>query len=777
MSTTPIAGRFIGQSVKRKEDPRLLTGSGRYVDDVVVPGMWHAAFLRSDVSRARIAQLDISAAAALPGVRAVFAGGELEEAQGEVYQSMLGGTSFLPFRPLANGDVRFVGDPVALVVAESRYVAEDACELISVAYDVLEPAVDYRSAGDPSAPVVNAETGSNVLAAIPFTTASPDLDEVFDRATHVVDVTIESHRYINVPMEGRGIVASWDRGRGELDVVMATQGVHQAREFFSHYLAIPQARVTVSMTDVGGGFGQKMFVGREEAAVALAARALGEPVKWVEDRRENLMAAPHARNEVGIIRMAVDADGTIEAITGDNRADIGAYPVVPAGMDPTLLPGPYKIPRLGSAASLLYTNTMGKGAYRGPWMFETTAREMAIDYAAREIGMDPIELRRRNLLSARDLPFTNPADRVFTEITPLETLQSALDLLDFEAFRREQEAARAEGRWIGVGAGVYVEPTGQRLGSLATESATVRIESSGEVIVLLSSSSHGQGIETTMAQVAADSLGVDIDQVTVVQGTTQTPYGPGTGGSRTAVISGGAVRAASVAVRDRIMRIAAHMMEAAPGDLDLADGVVAVRGSPASSVTVAQVAQAALYGADALPPEVDATLEFTSRFRPSMMTTWSNATHLCVVEVDPATYHPRILRYIVSEDCGRMINPMIVDGQVSGGVVQGLGGVLLEHFVYDPSGNPLTTTFMDYLLPTTADVPDIEIDHIETPSSSNPGGYKGIGEGGAIGSHAAVANAVGDALAHLGVRVTRTPLGPNEIFELVRSAGGPAGAH
>jgi len=770
MSTTPIAGRFIGQSVKRKEDPRLLTGSGRYVDDVVVPGMWHAAFLRSDVPRARITQLDVSAAVALPGVRAVFTGSELEEAQGEVFQSMLGGTSILPFRPLANGDVRFVGDPVALVVAESRYVAEDACELIGVVYEVLDPVVDYISAGDPSAPVVNGETSSNILAAVPFTTANPDLNEAFDGARHVVEVTIESHRYINVPMEGRGIVASWVPGREELDVVMATQGVHQAREFFSHYLGIPQAKVTVSMTDVGGGFGQKMFVGREEAAVALAARALGQPVKWVEDRRENLMAAPHARNETGRLRMAIDAEGTIEAITVDNKSDVGAYPVVPAAMNTSLLPGPYKIPRLGSAASLLYTNTMGKGAYRGPWMFETTAREIAIDFAAREIGMDPIELRRKNLLSGSDLPFTNPAQLVFTEITPLETLEQALTMLDYQAFRREQESARAEGRWIGVGAGVFVEPSGQRHGSLATESATVRIESSGDVTVLLGSSSHGQGIETTMAQVAADSLGVDIDGVTIVQGTTHTPYGPGTGGSRTAVISGGAVRAASLAVRDKVMRVAAHLMEAAPGDLDLVDGVVAVRGSPGSSVTVAQVAQAALYGADSLPPDVDATLEFTSRFRPAMTTTWSNATHLCVVEIDRDTYYPRVLRYIVSEDCGRMINPMIVEGQVSGGVVQGIGGVLLEHFVYDRSGNPLTTTFMDYLLPTSTDVPVIEIGHIETPSSSNPGGYKGIGEGGAIGSHAAVANAVGDALAHLGVRITRTPLGPNEIFELVQAA-------
>ena len=770
MSSPPVAGRFVGQSVKRREDLRLVTGHGEYVDDVVMPRMWHAAFLRSDVARARITKLDGSAASAAPGVRAVFCGREFEAAQGEVFHSMIGGVSPLPFRPLASDDVRFVGDPVALVIADTRYHAEDACELIDVEYEASDPVVDYASAGDPGRPVVNAETESNVLAASPFVALSPDLDEVFTAAEHVVEATIESHRYINVPMEGRGIVASWHGGRGELEVVMATQAVHQCREFFSHYLGVPQTRITVTGRDVGGGFGQKMFVGREEAAVVLASRALGEPVKWIEDRRENLLAAPHARNERGTLRVAVDGAGTIQAITVDNQSDIGAYPVVPAAMNTALLPGPYRIPRLGFASSLLFSNTMGKGAYRGPWMFETTAREMMIDYAAREIGVDPIELRRQNLLRATDLPFTSPAQLVFTEITPAETLERALEMVDFPAFRGQQEAARADGRWLGLGAAVYVEPSGQRMASLATESATVRVESNGEVTVLLGSTSHGQGIETTMAQIAADYLGVDIDSVSVVQGTTVTPYGPGTGGSRTAVISGGAIAEASSAVRERVLRVATHLLEAAFEDLDISHGVIAVRGSPRPSVSFEQVAQAVLYAADALPQDVDVTLEFTSRFRPSAQTTWSNASHLCLIEIDTETYLPRILRYIVSEDCGRMINPMIVDGQVSGGVVQGIGGVLLEHFVYDESGNPLTTTFMDYLLPTATDVPAIEIDHLETPSSTNPGGFKGVGEGGAIGSHAAVANAVGDALAHLGVRVTKTPLGPSEIFDLVQKA-------
>jgi carbon-monoxide dehydrogenase large subunit len=770
MSISQTAGRLVGQRVKRKEDPRLLTGQGEYVDDVVMVHMWHAAFLRSDVAKARITRLDVSAAAAMPGVLAVFTGPELESAQGEVFHSMMGGISPLPFRPLANGDVRFVGDPVALVVAESRYLAEDACELIEVDWEVLEPVVDYASADEPGRGIVNGETTSNVLMALPFRAFSADLKETFANAAHVVETTIESHRYINVPMEGRGILASWHRGRGELEVVMATQAVHQCQEFFSHYLGVAQSKITVSVRDVGGGFGQKMFVGREEAAIVLATRKLGVPVKWIEDRRENLLSAPHARNENGAMRIAIDADGMIEAITVENKVDIGAYAVVPAGMNTALLPGPYKIPRLGFSSSLLFTNTMGKGAYRGPWLFETTAREMMIDYAAHEIGMDPIEIRRRNLLTRADLPFTSPGELVFSEISPAETLEQALEMLDYPAFRREQEAARAEGRWLGLGVSAYVEPSGYTMASLGTESATVRVETNGEVTVLLGSTSHGQGIETTMAQIAADALGVDYDTVTVIQATTHTPFGPGTGGSRTAVISGGATREASLAVRDRLLDVAEHLLEASAHDLDIAEGVIAVKGSPRSSVSVIDVARAVYYNSSALPDDLDTTLEFTSRFRPSRPTTWSNATHLCVVEIDPGTYQARILRYIVSEDCGRMINPMIVEGQISGGVVQGIGGVLLEEFVYDDAGNPLTTTFMDYLLPTTTDVPMIEIGHLETPSSTNPGGFKGVGEGGAIGSHAAVANAVADALAHLGVRVTKTPLGPHEIFNLVQAA-------
>ena len=514
-----------------------------------------------------------------------------------------------------------------------------------------------------------------------------------------------------------------------------------------------------------------MFVFREECAVVLASRLLGRPVKWIEDRRENLVAAGHARNELGTVRLAIDGDQMIQAITIEHVADVGAYPPCPAVIDPQLLPGPYRIPRLGFSMSMVWTNTMGKVAYRGPWMFETTAREMAIDHAARTLGMDPVELRRRNLLSSTDLPFSSPGGKLFQEITPLETLEQALQILDYDAFRKDQAAARAEGRLLGLGVSVYVEPTSMAAPTLATEGATVRVESSGKVVAYLGTTSHGQSVETTMAQIVADTLGVDYDDVTVVQADTQsTPYGPGTGGSRTAVVAGGAARDATLAVREKVLAVAAHSLEAAAEDLDIASGTVFVVGTPARSMTMKEVASAAYRFADVLPPELSAGLEATVRFRPTRFPTWSNATHLCVVEIDRDTCVPRIVRYIVSEDCGRMINPTVVEGQIFGGVVQGIGGVLLEDFVYDESGNPLTTTFMDYLLPTTTEVPEIEVGHIETESSTNPGGFKGMGEGGAIGAHAAVANAVADALAPLGIDVLATPLGPNDIHRLMVAA-------
>jgi carbon-monoxide dehydrogenase large subunit len=759
--------------VHRKEDQRLLTGHGRYVDDVVMPRMLHAAFLRSDLAKAKIRSLDVSAARELPGVVAVYTATDFDGTYSEAWHAMLGQELPVP-PPLASTDVRHVGEPIAMVVAESRYVAEDAIELVELDLDREDPAVDYVMAADDSDHLVHGAWGSpsNTMMAVPFTPMSPDLDEAFASAAHVVECTVRQNRYNAVPMEGRGIIASWNPGRAILEVVCATQSVHETRNYFARYLGIPEGSITVSAHDVGGGFGQKMFVFREESAVVLAARDLARPVKWIEDRRENLVAASHSRNETGHVRLAIDDDLAIQAIAVDVVADLGAFPVCPAITDTGLVPGPYRIPRLGFSLAMVWTNTTGKGAYRGPWMFETTAREVAIDHAARTLGVDPIELRRANLLALDDMPFTTPGGNIFIESTPRESLEQALEILDLESFRKEQAEARAAGRLIGVGVSCYIEPSSMNAPTLASEGATVRVESSGKVVAFLGTTSHGQSVETTMAQIVAEHLGIDYEDVTVVQGETQsTPWGPGTGGSRTAVVAGGAVREATLAVRERVLQIAAHVLEAAPEDLDIEHGSVHVKGTPSKAITMREVAHAAYTAADQLPLDLGAGLEATLRFRPTSFPTWSNATHVCVVEVDPDTCLPKILRYIVSEDCGRMINPDIVEGQIFGGVVQGIGGVLLEDFVYDADGNPLTTTFLDYLLPTASDVLAIEIGHLETVSTTNPGGFKGMGEGGTIGSHAAVTNAVADALAPLGIHVTTSPLGPNDIHRMMVEAG------
>ena len=698
---SPVAARYLGQSVTRKEDQRLLTGHGLYVDDVKVSGTLHAAFLRSDLARAAISRVDTSAAKEMPGVVAVYTWEDFNGITGPGYHAMLGEELVVP-PPLAITDVRYVGDPVAVVIADTRYLAEDACEAIEVDYEPRQAVVDYMTASADTENIVHAGWGleSNAMAAVPFMPLSPDLDDAFASAAHVVECDVVQNRYVAMPMETRGILVSYHAGRQELDIVCATQSVHETRNFFSRYLQIPDGNVRVTARDVGGGFGQKMFVYREECAVALASFLLGRPVKWIEDRRENLLSAGHSRNEYAHVRMAVDDEGIIQAITVDAKADVGAYAVCPAAIDPMLVPGPYKIPRYGFAMEMSWTNTMGKAAYRGPWMFETTAREVAMDHVASEIGLDPAELRRRNLLAASDLPFTAPTGNVFQEITPLETLEQALEILDYEAFRKEQAAALAEGRYLGVGICAYVEPTSMGGNTLATEAATVKVDTSGRVMAYLGTTSHGQSIETTMAQIVAEHLGVSYDDVTIVQADSQsTPYGPGTGGSRTAVVAGGAAREATVAVREKVLAVAAHMMEAAPDDLEIADSVVSVRGTPSKSVTMKDVAKAALTDAHELPGEIGAGLEATVRFRPKQFPTWSNATHVCVVEIDAESWIPEVQRYIVSEDCGKMINPMIVEGQIFGGVVQGMGGVLLEDFVYDEDGNPLTTTFMDYLPP------------------------------------------------------------------------------
>jgi len=762
--------RYAGARINRVEDARLLSGRGTFVDDVSLPGMLHACFVRSPLPRATIRSIDTKAALAMPGVHAVFTAADLNPDVNEQWHTSVGPEGpETPRPPLAEGEVRFVGDAVALVVAESRYLAEDAVDLVEVDYDPLPAVVDYTTA-EQAATLVHESHGSNLIGQMSGLPASA-LQEVFDSAAHVVGETIYQQAYVPVPMEGRALAVDYSAPTGELTIYSATQAPHEVRLFCSRLLGVPEQKVRVIARDTGGGFGQKIMVQRDEMCIMLAARKVPGPLKWIEDRRENLIAAGQSRHEHAAVKMAFDAEGTIQAAQIDFVSDCGAYPtpwpVSTSSVVGALFPGPYRVPRASFTTKTMYTNTVGRTAYRGPWQFETLAREMLLDIAARQMGIDPMELRRRNLLRRDELPYTNANGMPFDHISPMETFEQALDMLDYPAFRKEQAEARAAGRYLGVGISNYVEPSSPGFGYYATEAATIRVEPSGKVNVYIAGGSTGNSIETTVVQLAADALGVDIEDVATIQGDTAvTGFGAGAAGSRSASMTAGAIRETSAILRERIKAIAAHKLEAAPEDIELGNSRASVRGTPTIGMSLGELARAAYFDPYSLPPGVPAGLEASARYTADTRFVWVNATHLCTCEVDVATGAVKLLRFIVSEDCGPMINPNVVEGQIAGGVVQGIGGVLYEHLAYDEDGNPITTTFMDYLLPTATEVPVIEYGHIETPSPG-PGGYKGVGEGGAIGAPPAVVNAVADALAPFGVTVTRLPLGPTQIHALI----------
>ena len=767
------AGRYAGARIGRVEDARLLAGTGTFVDDVTRPGMLHACFVRSPFARARIEAIDTSEARAIPGVHAVLVAADLNPGAREQWHTAMGpDVPEVPRPPLAEDEVRFAGDPVALVVAESRYIAEDAADLVVVDFEPLPAVVDYAAA-DGSDISVHGTVPGNVVGEMAGPPAG-DVEAAFAAAPHVVTETLRQHAYAPVPMETRGFVVEWSDANGEMTIWASTQVPHEVRQFCSRLLGVPEDRIRVVMRDTGGGFGQKALVLREEMCLMLAARAIPAPIKWIEDRRENLMSAGQSRHDHATARMAFDRDGSLLAAAVDHVQDAGAYPtpwpVGTAAAVGMLFPGPYRIPRATFTSKVVLSNTVGRTAYRGPWQFESVAREVLLDIAARQLAIDPIELRRRNLLRRDELPYSNATGFTYDHVSPLETFEQAIAMLDYQAFRREQGEARAHGRYLGVGTCNFVEPTAPGYGVYGTEGAKIRIEPSGKVTVYVAGGSSGNSVETTVVQLVADELGVAIDDVATVQGDTAvTPFGAGAVGSRSASMTAGAVAETAAVLRERILAIAAHRLEAAVEDLELGGGRVSVRGAPSYGVDYEEIARIAYGAPDELPPGTPAGLEESGRYTAASPQMWTNATHVCTCEVDVATGQVQLLRYIVSEDCGPMINPSVVDGQIDGGTVQGIGGALYEHLVYDEDGNPVTTTFLDYLLPTAADVPVIEHGHVEIPGPG-PGGYKGVGEGGAIGAPPAVVNAVADALAPFGVVITDQPLTPSRIVALLESA-------
>ena len=772
-----VATRYAGARVPRVEDTRLLTGHGTFVDDVTRPGMLHACFVRSPFAKARINRIDTAAALALPGVYAVFLAEDLNPDVKEAWHAVAGkDIADTPRPPLAEGEAKFVGDPVALVVAESRYVAEDAVELVDVDYDPMPAVADFTKAVN-SDVIVHDAYPDNVAGGMGG--APPD-EETFSSAAHVAEAHVYQQIHAPVPIETRGLVAEWEASSRELTMWASTQTPHELRAFAARLLGIPAQNVRVIMRDTGGGFGQKVVPMREDMCIMLAARKVSAALKWIEDRRENLMSAGQARHVDGDVRMAFDSDGNILAADIDFVQDIGAYPtpypVLTTAAIGMFFPGPYRVPKASFNYKTVFSNTAGLAAYRGPWQYETLTREILLDIAARKMDMDPVELRRRNILRGDEMPYFNPNGMPYEHVAPADTFEQAVKILDHEGFRKEQRDALGEGRYIGLGFSAYIEPTGAATGHLATEGATIRMEPTGKINVYVNGGSTGNSIETTVVQLTADALGADIEDVSTIQGDTAvTPYGAGTQGSRSGPMTAGAVDEAGSILRKQIIAMAAHRLEVDESAIELANSRAAVRDDSEKFVSFADLAYRSYYEPSQLPPGMAATLEATARFTAKTMIHWANATHACTCEVDIETGHVTLTRYIVSEDVGPMINPNVVEGQIAGGTVQGIGGALLESMVYDDDGNPLSSTFVDYLLPTATEVPAIEYGHVEIPGPG-VGGYKGCGEGGAIGSTPAVINAINDALAPLGVTVTRLPASPAAIVELIEAAKADAGA-
>lgn len=768
---------YAGTRVARVEDTRLLTGHGTFVDDITRPGMLHACFVRSPFARARINGIDATAALALPGVRAVFTATDLNSDVIQAWHAVAGkDIADTPRPPLAEGEAKFVGDPVALVVAESRYIAEDAVELVDVDYEPLPAVADFMQAIGGSAagvPVVHAAYPDNVAGGMGG--APPD-EETFSSAAFVASAEVYQQIYAPVPIETRGMVVEWTAATEELTLWASTQTPHELRAFCARLLGIPAQKVRVIMRDTGGGFGQKVVPMREDMCIMLAARKVPAALKWIEDRRENLMSAGQARHVDGKSRVALDDDGNILAIDVDFTYDIGAYPtpypVLTTAAVGMFFPGPYRVPKASFNYKTVFSNTAGLAAYRGPWQYETLAREVLLDIAARKMNIDPVDLRRKNLLRRDEMPYFNPNGMPYDHVAPVETFEQAVKILDHEGFRKEQADALAEGRYIGLGFSAYIEPTGAATGHLGTEGCIIRMEPTGKINVYVNGGSTGNSIETTVVQLTADALGADIEDVSTIQGDTAvTPYGAGTQGSRSGPMTAGAVSEAGAILRKQIVAMAAHRLGVADDAIELSGSKAVVREDPSKSVSFADIAYRAHYEPQQLPPELSTSLEATARFAspPTAMIHWANATHACTCEVDVETGHVTLTRYIVSEDVGPMINPNVVEGQIAGGTVQGIGGALLENMVYDDDGNPLSSTFVDYLLPTATEVPPIEFGHVEIPGPG-VGGYKGCGEGGAIGATPAVINAINDALAPLGVTLTRLPASPDAIVALIEES-------
>ncbi|MCV2488891.1 xanthine dehydrogenase family protein molybdopterin-binding subunit [Geodermatophilus sp. YIM 151500] len=776
---------YVGRAVRRREDPRLLAGRGRYVDDVTEPRQAYVAFVRSPVASARIARIDTSAARSAPDVLAVLTADDLA-GHCSGWRGLLSWPGMVAGEQtaLATGVVRHVGEPVALVVATGRGPAEDAAELVEVDYEERPAVLDPVAALEPGSPLVHEELGTNLCFASPF--GSGDVDAAFAGADTVVDVTVRTGRHTAVALETRGILAAFDRDERTLTVRISTQAPQMLQTLYARLLGLPENSVRVITEHVGGAFGMKAFVYPDEIAVAAAAMLLDRPLKWTQDRYEAMQSDTQARDERVTASLALTADGRILGLRSQVVSDAGAWSMYPRGcvtegvQVATIMPGPYRVPAVAADLRVVYTNKAPLAVYRAvghpPAIL---VMELLMDEAARALGLAPDEVRRRNLVRPEDLPYTSATGNVYDSGSHLESLERAVALLGPDGLEERRRDAAARGRLLGVGLAAFVElsaPGAMFYGAkgapiTAHDQVEVTLQPDGSVTVLLGTPGQGQGLHTTAAQVVADGLGVPLEAVRVVSGDTGVvPHGSGVWASRSAVVSAGAAHAAAVEVRGRVLALAGHLLEADPADLELSEGVVGVRGVPGTRVPVHEIAAVAYWGTHRLPPDLEVGLGAVGSYAGPPYT-FNNGTHVAVVEVERATGLVRVVDYVVVEDCGVLINPDIVDGQIRGGVAQGLGGALLEQVVHDPNGQPQTSTMLDYLVPTAYDVPDIRIEHIQTPAPTTTLGTKGVGEAGTAGAPAAVHCAVNDALARAGAGgVFRQPIRPEDVLDALDRA-------
>src|SRR5687768_15054228 len=799
-----MANKYVGQRVKRTEDPRLIKGLAHYVDDIGLPGTLHVAFVRSMYAHAKITGIDTSVALATPGVVAIYTGADIGDKIGPVpCAGALPDLKVPDHRVLAKDKVYFMGHPIVAVVATDRYVARDACEQIIVDYDELPVVTDVEAAAA-GGPVIHDGFGDNI--AYRLTSGEGDIDAAFSAADRTVKQRVLHQRLAPIAMEPRGVLARYFPGEEELTLWSSTQIPHLMRTQVALMIGIPENKLRVITPEVGGGFGSKLNVYAEEALLGWISMQLAKPVKWIETRRENIQATIHGRGQIGEVEIAFKNDGTINGLRYNVFADLGAYHQLLTPAIPTLtglmLSGAYKIPVIQINVTGCFTNKMATDAYRGAGRPEATyVVERAMDLVAAELGIDAAEVRRLNFPAPNEFPFHTATGLEYDSGDYETALNNAQAMIGYSKLREEQKKWRAEGRLIGIGISTYVEICA--LGPSAAmpaggwESATVRIEPTGKVTVMTGASPHGQGQETSFAQIAADELGVDLNDVTVIHGDTGiVQYGIGTFGSRATAVGGTAMLIAIQKLKEKADRIAAYMLKCEASNLAFEGGRYSLRAARAaaatgtsdpvvpvgeapggalpepqtegkSSLTIQDVALAA-HLAKELPPDTEPGLSATYFFEPKNFT-FPFGTHIVAVEIDRDTGDLKFLRYVAVDDCGKVINPMLVDGQLHGGIVQSIGQALFEEVVYDDQGQLLTGTLMDYAVPRAKHAPNFELDRTETPSPVNPLGVKGVGEAGTIGATPAIVNAIVDALAPFGVKHLDMPIKPENIWRVINN--------